>query len=356
MSGAGTARTALAAVLVLGAATAAGAQTSLYGWNVEGEVELGGRFYIDKPDPEERAKLEEYRDLDEQPFGAFRLGLFEPNERYRIELGGVKIGQDDQEFFLSAGRTGLWRFEFDWDQTPHVFSTNARLLATEPSEGVFTLPTPRPSLAHLQRGPYPRRDQHALGHRPLRLHAGPEPGLGSPARVHLDPQARRPPNRDGVRQPRRQLLRGPAADRPGRPRLPDPRDVVGQRVAAPGRVHAVGVPQRRDRGGGGQPVLPALGMRRGRVRAGARSAVAAAVQHGPHRVGGRLRPPPDADPRERQRLLQSAAPGRTVPPAHHQPGHPAPPPWRCPRPAWTGWSGRSCSTWTPRAARSPRSR
>jgi MtrB/PioB family decaheme-associated outer membrane protein len=146
MSGAGTARTALAAVLVLGAATAAGAQTSLYGWNVEGEVELGGRFYIDKPDPEERAKLEEYRDLDEQPFGAFRLGLFEPNERYRIELGGVKIGQDDQEFFLSAGRTGLWRFEFDWDQTPHVFSTNARLLATEPSEGVFTLPTPRPSL------------------------------------------------------------------------------------------------------------------------------------------------------------------------------------------------------------------
>jgi MtrB/PioB family decaheme-associated outer membrane protein len=146
MSGAGTARTALAAVLVLGAATTAGAQTSLYGWNVEGEVELGGRFYIDKPDQEERAKLEEYRDLDEQPFGAFRLGLFEPNERYRIELGGVKIGQDDQEFFLSAGRTGLWRFEFDWDQTPHVLSTNARLLATEPSEGVFTLPTPRPSL------------------------------------------------------------------------------------------------------------------------------------------------------------------------------------------------------------------
>jgi MtrB/PioB family decaheme-associated outer membrane protein len=146
MSVAGTARTALAAVLVLGAATAAGAQTSIYGWNVEGEVELGGRFYLDKPDQEERAKLEEYRDLDEQPFGAFRLGLFPPDERFRIDLGGLKIGQDDQEFFLSAGRTGLWLFDFDWNQTPHVFSTNARLLATEPSDGVFTLPTPRPSL------------------------------------------------------------------------------------------------------------------------------------------------------------------------------------------------------------------
>jgi MtrB/PioB family decaheme-associated outer membrane protein len=146
MSVAGTARTALAAVLVLGAATGAGAQTSIYGWNVEGEVELGGRFYIDKPDQEERAKLEEYRDLDEQPFGAFRLGLFPPDERFRIDLGGLKIGQDDQEFFLSAGRTGLWLFDFDWDQTPHVFSTNARLLATEPSDSVFTLPTPRPPL------------------------------------------------------------------------------------------------------------------------------------------------------------------------------------------------------------------
>src|SRR3990170_6977956 len=63
-----------------------------------------------------------------------------------VELGGSKIGQEDQEFFLGPARPGLWRYDFDWNQIPHVYSTNARMLATEPSRGVFTLPTPRPNL------------------------------------------------------------------------------------------------------------------------------------------------------------------------------------------------------------------
>jgi MtrB/PioB family decaheme-associated outer membrane protein len=33
-----------------------------------------------------------------------------------------------------------------WDQTPHIISTDARLLATQPQRGVFVLPTPRPTL------------------------------------------------------------------------------------------------------------------------------------------------------------------------------------------------------------------
>jgi len=147
MSAAGTARLVLAAALVLGAMGVASAQTPIFGLKIDGEVELGGRVYLDRPEKEERAKLEEYRDLSEQPFGAFRLRLFRADESYAVELGGAKIGQEDQEFFLSTGRTGVWRFDFGWDQTPHVFSTDARLLATEPSPGVFTLPTPRPALS-----------------------------------------------------------------------------------------------------------------------------------------------------------------------------------------------------------------
>jgi len=143
----GTARLVVAAVVVLGGASVASAQTSIFGLQVEGEVELGGRVYADRPAREARAKLEEYRDLSEQPFGAFRLQLVRPDQSYLSELGGDLIGQEDQEFFLSTGRTGVWRFDFDWNQIPHLLSTNARLLATEPSRGVFTLPSPRPPLS-----------------------------------------------------------------------------------------------------------------------------------------------------------------------------------------------------------------
>ena len=165
MGAAGTARLILAAVLVLGAAGVASAQTPIFGLKIEGDVELGGRVYGDRPARDARAKLEEYRDLSEQPFGAFRLRLSRPDESYVTEMGGDKIGQDDQEFFLSTGRTGVWRFDFDWNQIPHLLSTNARLLATEPATGVFTLPTPRPPLATYNTAP--QRDislQWDVGH------------------------------------------------------------------------------------------------------------------------------------------------------------------------------------------------
>jgi MtrB/PioB family decaheme-associated outer membrane protein len=153
MATAAAVRLALAVVMVLGVAGVAAAQTTVFGLQIEGEVELGGRVYADRPAREARAKLEEYRDLSEQPFGAFRLLLSRPDQSYLTEMGGEKIGQDDQEFFLSTGRTGVWRFDFDWDQIPHLLSTNARLLATETALGVFTLPTPRPPLGAYNNAP-----------------------------------------------------------------------------------------------------------------------------------------------------------------------------------------------------------
>src|SRR5262249_22002718 len=134
---------ALSAAVGMGVASA---QTSLFGMQIDGVVELGGRVYIAEPAPQNRAKLEEYRDLDQQPFGAFGVRLFRPDESLAIDMGGSKIGQDDQEFFLGAGKPGLWRFDFDWNQIPHVYSTDGRLLAIERSPGVFTLPSPRPNL------------------------------------------------------------------------------------------------------------------------------------------------------------------------------------------------------------------
>lgn len=136
-----------ACVVVLGGGGVAFGQTSIYGLRIEGDVEVGGRIYIEEPSGRERAAFEPYSDLPEAPFlvGA-RVRLFTPDEKFSIELGGSKWGQEDQEYFLSMGRPGLWDFGFEWDQIPHLLSTNARLLATEGPSGVFTLPTPRPRL------------------------------------------------------------------------------------------------------------------------------------------------------------------------------------------------------------------
>ena len=143
----------LAAALLLGMASLASAQSSLFGpnpslfgLNVEGDFELSGRFYLTEPADRDKAKLIEYRDLDTQPFGAFNLRFFRPDETYSVEMGGNKIGQTDQEFFLTAEGRGHWKFDFEWDQIPHIYSTSARTLLIETSPGVLTLPTPRPTL------------------------------------------------------------------------------------------------------------------------------------------------------------------------------------------------------------------
>jgi len=135
------------ALHVVGAVGVASAQTQLGGWNLEGEAEFGGRWYLDRPPQSSRAKLEEYRDLTPGPvlFG-LNLRLLRPDESIYGEFGGSKWGYSDQDYYLSVGSLGTWQFDFLWDQTPHIISTNARLLATEQQRGVFVLPTPRPAL------------------------------------------------------------------------------------------------------------------------------------------------------------------------------------------------------------------
>jgi MtrB/PioB family decaheme-associated outer membrane protein len=143
-----------AGLLTLGMPVSGQAQIAIGGYNLEGEIEAGPRFYLLEPPKSRRAKFEEYRDmtagltLDHLYFRFFR-----PDESYSAELYGSKWGDEDQEFGLSAGRLGLWQFRFEWDQTPKVYSTNARMLAVETSRGVFQLPTPRPPLARYNSAP-----------------------------------------------------------------------------------------------------------------------------------------------------------------------------------------------------------
>jgi MtrB/PioB family decaheme-associated outer membrane protein len=138
----------LAAFGVLGAPAPASAQLEIGGMRLEGEIEAGPRFFLVEPSKSRSSKFLEYRDINEGLFlQDLRLRIFRPDESYSTEIGGRQWGLEDQEYYLRTGRLGKWEFGFDWDQMRHILSTNARMLSTEGSRGVFTLPTPRPALS-----------------------------------------------------------------------------------------------------------------------------------------------------------------------------------------------------------------
>lgn len=141
---------ALASLIPVGSASA---QVSLGPVNLEGDVEAGVRLLADRPTQVDRQKFEEYRDITEGLFLAdLHLRVFTPDEKYSVEALGSKWGQQDQEFGLGVSRLGLWKLGFSWDETPHVYSTTARMLESEEARGIFTLPTPRPSLSAYNSG------------------------------------------------------------------------------------------------------------------------------------------------------------------------------------------------------------
>jgi len=126
----------------------AGAQYTLGGMSLEGEVETGARFFLQEPSKTRAAKFQEYRDVDDGLFlQRFYLRAFRPDDSYSVEFAGSEWGSENQNFSLAAGRLGRWQFSFEWDQMRHVLFTNTRLLATEPDRGVFVLSEPRSPLA-----------------------------------------------------------------------------------------------------------------------------------------------------------------------------------------------------------------
>lgn len=132
----------------LASASAAWGQTELFGVKIDGSVEWGGRVYIDRPSNLESAKFEEYRDIPESAFlQDLRLQLTNKDDSYRFEFGAREAGEEDQNFRLRSSKLGLYDFEFEWDQIPHIFSTTGRTLSTETGRGVFTLASPRPALS-----------------------------------------------------------------------------------------------------------------------------------------------------------------------------------------------------------------
>jgi MtrB/PioB family decaheme-associated outer membrane protein len=117
-------------------------------WWWHGEVDIGGRFFLNNPQRDglnflrqnSLAKFYEYRDLRPGPFGNIWLSTGSRDGLYQVDIGGKNIGYsdqnynastggqhyfNDQSYYLEASKAGQHYFNFIWDQTPHVYSTSA---------------------------------------------------------------------------------------------------------------------------------------------------------------------------------------------------------------------------------------
>jgi MtrB/PioB family decaheme-associated outer membrane protein len=89
--------------------------------DVSGSLELGIRG-VD--DPDNSAKFQEYRDLDDGVFGKMFLNYFKGSYFFGVE--GENIGQDDQYYLLEGGSYGKFKYSFFYDEIPHNLSFDAK--------------------------------------------------------------------------------------------------------------------------------------------------------------------------------------------------------------------------------------
>jgi MtrB/PioB family decaheme-associated outer membrane protein len=110
-------------------------------WWTDGFAEVGGRFDLNSPDKTTLGKFYEYRDLRPGVFGNFYVGWHRNNDPYDIEIWGKDIGWDDQAFGLDLTSPGSYYLTFGWDETPHVYSRNAKTMYNGVGSNNLTLPS-----------------------------------------------------------------------------------------------------------------------------------------------------------------------------------------------------------------------
>ena len=98
-----------------------------------GEVEAGGRFFLNDPQKngiksqggQALGKYYEYSDIKPGPFGQFWLNGQTKDGLYNFNVWGDNVGYNDQRYEADVSKAGEHYFDVIWDQTPHVYSTNA---------------------------------------------------------------------------------------------------------------------------------------------------------------------------------------------------------------------------------------
>jgi MtrB/PioB family decaheme-associated outer membrane protein len=116
------------------------------GWYFNGDVEVGGRAFIERPPSgfgrapapdnwltprttDSRAKFEEY---GERPPGFFVdhvwLGAGTRDGIYSVDIWATAIGFNNQSYYASLVKVGEHYLSVGWDQTPHLISTSAKTI------------------------------------------------------------------------------------------------------------------------------------------------------------------------------------------------------------------------------------
>jgi hypothetical protein len=121
-------------------------------WWFHGELDVGGRFFVNNPQrdglnflrQDSLAKYYEYRTIKPGPFSNIWLSTGSRDGLYQIDLGGKNIGYSDQYYWLDASKAGEHYYNFQWDQTPHIYSTSALTLYNGVGTNNLTL---RPGLS-----------------------------------------------------------------------------------------------------------------------------------------------------------------------------------------------------------------
>lgn len=107
-------------------------------WQVTAAIEFGYLFNFGTTDT---ASFREFGDWDEDPIiNRVSLNAYNAEDGRHFRINGGGFGRDDQFVQLNFGRYGAYEVDAWFNQIPHVFTTNARVLWDGVGTGNLTLP------------------------------------------------------------------------------------------------------------------------------------------------------------------------------------------------------------------------
>jgi MtrB/PioB family decaheme-associated outer membrane protein len=96
-------------------------------WSYDGYAEVGGRTYLNNPDKKQLGKFFRYEDWSPGAFGNFYFGAHRVGaDPFDLTASGFNMGWDDQAYELNLSQPGTYYLTFGWDETPHIYSKDAK--------------------------------------------------------------------------------------------------------------------------------------------------------------------------------------------------------------------------------------
>ncbi len=105
--------------------------------DIFGSVSVSGNYLDVEGD---NAKFQEYRDVPDRGAELDHIRLQVIQERKYFTLEGQELSQDDQSLRLEGGLYGKVKLEASWDEIPHNYSENARVLGTLKGGNYWAVP------------------------------------------------------------------------------------------------------------------------------------------------------------------------------------------------------------------------